>query len=184
MGNVSRTSAYVALGLLAAINAFNYVDRAALSLVLPLVQHDLHLSDTALGVISGLPFSLCYALCSLPAAYIADHFSRRNLMAIGFTLWSAMTCLSGAAGSGLQLAGARLALGAGESVGLPTTASLIADLFTGRRRAAPMRCLRLRPTSASCWVFRRSPGSCMPSAGGPRFSQPERLACYLRSSST
>jgi MFS family permease len=143
--NVSRTSAYVALGLVAAINAFNYVDRAALSLVLPLVQHDLHLSDTALGVISGLPFSLCYALCSLPAAYIADHFSRRNLMAVGFALWSAMTCLSGAAGSGLQLAGARLALGAGESVGLPTSASLIADLFTGRRRAGAYAVLAASP---------------------------------------
>ena len=145
MDTDSRTAAYVALGLLAAINAFNYVDRAALSLVLPLVQHDLHLSDTALGVISGLPFSLCYALCSLPAAYIADHFSRRNLMTAGFALWSAMTCLSGAAGSGLQLAGARLALGAGESVGLPTTASLIADLFTGRRRAAAYAVLAASP---------------------------------------
>jgi len=141
----SCRASYVALGLLAAINAFNYVDRAALSLVLPLVQRDLHLTDTALGVISGLPFSICYALCSLPAAYVADHFSRRHLMAVGFALWSTMTCLSGAATSALQLASARLALGAGESIGLPTSASLIADLFTGRRRAGAYAVLAASP---------------------------------------
>jgi MFS family permease len=143
--SASRHAAYAALVLLAAINAFNYVDRAALSLVLPLVQRDLHLSDTALGLISGLPFSVCYALCSLPAAHIADHFSRRRLMAIGFAFWSAMTALSGVATSGLQLAAARLALGAGESIGLPTTASLIADLFSGRGRAVAFAVLAASP---------------------------------------
>jgi len=145
MGRISRKASYVALGLLAAVNAFNYMDRAALSLVLPLVQRDLHLSDTSLGVISGVPFSICYALCSLPAAYVADHFSRRRLMAVGFAFWSTMTCLSGAATSALQLAIARLALGAGESIGLPTSASLIADLFAGRRRAGAYAVLAASP---------------------------------------
>jgi MFS family permease len=130
----SWTALYVLL-LLAAINVFSYVDRAALSLVLPAVKKDLDLSDTALGLISGLPFALCYSVCSIPAAWLADRWSRRNLMSLGLAFWSAMTALSAAATSGLQLAGARLLLGAGESPGLPTSASLVADLFVGQRRA-------------------------------------------------
>jgi MFS family permease len=132
---VSWTALYVLL-LLAAINIFSYVDRAALSLVLPAVKKDLDLSDTALGLISGLPFAICYSLCSMPAAWLADRWSRRNLMSLGLAFWSAMTALSAAASSGLQLAGARLLLGAGESPGLPTSASLVADLFVGQRRAS------------------------------------------------
>jgi MFS family permease len=131
----SWTALYVLL-LLAAINVFSYVDRAALSLVLPAVKKDLDLSDTALGLISGLPFALCYSVCSIPAAWLADRWSRRNLMSLGLAFWSAMTALSAAATTGLQLAGARLLLGAGESPGLPTSASLVADLFGGQRRAA------------------------------------------------
>jgi MFS family permease len=130
----SWTALYVLL-LLAMINVFSYVDRAALSLVLPAVKKDLDLSDTALGLISGLPFGLCYSLCSMPAAWLADRWSRRNLMSLGLAFWSAMTALGAAANSGLQLAGARLLLGAGESPGLPSSVSLLADLFIGRRRA-------------------------------------------------
>jgi len=158
---VWRISVYTVV-LLAAINSFSYVDRAALALVLPFIQRDLHLSDTALGLVSGLPFSVCYALGSLPAAYIADRLSRRNLIAIGFAFWSAMTALSGMVTSGLQLACARLALGAGESTGLPSMASMIADLFSGRGRAAAFAVIAASPNigvlvgfPAVAWVMHR-----------------------------
>lgn len=134
-----------ALAMLAAINAANYVDRAALALVLPLLKRDLRLTDTALGLLSGVPFSLCYALCCLPAAHLADRYSRRNLIALGFAFWSLMTALSAAVTSGLQLALARLALGAGESTGLPASTSLIADLFRGERRSIAYAVLAASP---------------------------------------
>jgi len=46
---VTPGRARYALGLLFTINLFNYIDRQVISGVLPLVQQDLRLSDTALG---------------------------------------------------------------------------------------------------------------------------------------
>jgi MFS family permease len=126
---------FYTLTMLAAINACNYVDRAALAMLLPMLQRDLRLTDTALGLLSGMPFAICYAVCCLPAAHLADRYSRRNLIALGFIFWSAVTTASAAVTSGMQLAVARLLLGAGESTGLPASTSLLADLFPSERRS-------------------------------------------------
>jgi MFS family permease len=127
-------SAWYALGLLCIINALSYVDRSTLALTLPQLQAELHLSDTILGLVSGLPFGICYALCTVPAARIADNRSRRNLLSLALALWSVCTTLTAAVQTGFQLSAARFLLGASESVGLPTTASMIADLFRKRWR--------------------------------------------------
>ncbi len=129
-----RAPAVYALVLICLANAFNYLDRSALALVLPKVKADLHLSDALLGIASGLPFSLCYALCAVPAAWVADRWRRKLLLALSFGFWSACTALTGLAQTGLQLCGARLLLGAGEAPGLPASASMISDLFGPRRR--------------------------------------------------
>ena len=129
-------SAWYALFLLCIINALSYVDRSTLALTLPQLQAELHLSDTILGLVSGLPFGICYALCTVPAARIADNRSRRNLLSIALTLWSACTAVTAVVQTGLQLSAARFLLGASESVGLPTTASMIADLFRNRWRVS------------------------------------------------
>ncbi|MBL8552115.1 MAG: MFS transporter [Hyphomonadaceae bacterium] len=137
--------AYYALALLCVINALNFLDRSALALVLPQLKRELQLSDTVLGLISGLPFAVCYALCAIPAAWIADNWSRRRLITLGLAFWSACTMASAAVTSGVQLAAARFLLGAGESTGLPASASMIADLFTLRQRAIGFAALAASP---------------------------------------
>jgi len=122
------------LALLCLVNAFSYVDRSMLALVMPQLTRELHLSDTVTGLIAGLPFALCYALCAIPIAWVADNRNRRNLLAGALAFWSAVTLLTGAVQSGWQLALARFGLGAGEAAGHPTTASLIADSFDLRNR--------------------------------------------------
>jgi MFS family permease len=124
---VALRSAYTVL-LLCLINALSYIDRSALALVLPQLKAELHLSDTVLGLVSGLPFALCYAACALPSAWLADNTSRRRLLAVALALWSTCTAATAAIQSGLQLSVARFFLGATESVGLPASTSLIADL--------------------------------------------------------
>lgn len=129
------------LALLCLINAFCYVDRSMLALLLPAISKDLVLSDTVSGLIAGLPFALCYALCAIPIAWVADTYNRRNLLAGALAFWSAVTFLTGAVQSGWQLALARFGLGAGEAAGHPTTASLIADSFDLRARAVAFSAL-------------------------------------------
>lgn len=122
------------LVMLCLVNAFSYVDRSMLALVMPQLSRELELSDTVIGLVAGLPFALCYALCAIPIAWVADNYNRRNLLAGALAFWSGVTALTGAVQSGWQLALARFGLGAGEAAGHPTTASLIADTFSLRNR--------------------------------------------------
>ncbi len=126
--------AVYALVLLCLINAFSYLDRNMIGLLLPQMTAELELSDTITGLVAGLPFAMCYAFCAIPAAWIADTRNRRNLLVIALTVWSTITALSGLVQNGWQLAIARFGLGAGESPGHPTTSSLVADLFSAERR--------------------------------------------------
>jgi MFS family permease len=122
------------VGFLTLISTFNYLDRSLLGLLLPLVKADLQLSDTALGLISGLAFALFYSTLAIPIASLADRYSRRNIIAIGFSFWSLMTALTSYVTSGLQMAFCRFLMGAGEAAGLAPSQSMIADSFTKARR--------------------------------------------------
>lgn len=122
------------VGFLTVISTFNYLDRSLLGLLLPLVQADLQLSDTALGLISGLAFAIFYSTLAIPIASLADRYSRRNIIAIGFAFWSLMTTLTAYVSNGLQMAFCRFLMGAGEAAGLAPSQSMIADSFTKTRR--------------------------------------------------
>lgn len=122
------------LGFLTLISVFNYLDRSLLGLVLPLIKADLHLSDTALGLISGLAFAVFYSLLAVPIASLADRSNRRNIVGAGFALWSLMTALTGWVANAWQLAACRFLMGAGEAAGLAPSQSMIADKFSAAKR--------------------------------------------------
>ncbi|RYG97146.1 MAG: MFS transporter [Alphaproteobacteria bacterium] len=123
------------LGFLTLISAFNYLDRSLLGLALPAIKAEMHVSDTALGLVSGFAFLLFYSLLGVPIAWLADHRNRRNIIAIGFAFWSLMTFFTGWAANIWQLGMARFLMGAGEACGLAPSNSMISDLFRKERRA-------------------------------------------------
>ena len=123
------------LGFLTLISAFNYLDRSLLGLALPAIKAEMGVSDTALGLVSGLAFVLFYSLLGVPIAWLADRWNRRNIVAIGFAFWSLMTLLTGWVATIWQLAAARFLMGAGEACGLAPSNSMISDLFRKERRA-------------------------------------------------
>jgi len=123
------------LGFLTLISAFNYLDRSLLGLALPAIKAEMHVSDTALGLVSGFAFLLFYSLLGVPIAWLADHRNRRNIVAIGFAFWSLMTFFTGWAANIWQLGMARFLMGAGEACGLAPSNSMISDLFRKERRA-------------------------------------------------
>lgn len=140
-GRPGLARAIVMLALLCLVNTLSNVDRSMLALVMPVLSRELALSDTVMGLVAGLPFALCYAICAIPIAWIADNHNRRNLLAGALVFWSAVTVLTGAVHNGWQLAAARFGLGAGEAAGHPTTASLIADGFDIKARTAAFSAL-------------------------------------------
>ena len=71
------------------------------------IKHDFKVSDTALGLLSGLCFSLFYAAAAVPLARWADYGNRRTVLVVTLSAWSAMTALCGTAHTFWQLALAR-----------------------------------------------------------------------------
>jgi len=123
------------IGLLSVVNVFNFMDRVALSVLLPHIKTDLELSDAQLGLLIGFAFALFYAICGIPIARWADRGTRRNIIAVALTAWSVMTALCGAAQNFWQLFAARVGVGAGEAGCLPAAQSIVCDYVRPERRA-------------------------------------------------
>jgi MFS family permease len=115
------------------INLFNYIDRQVISGVLPLVQQDLRLSDTALGWLASA-FMILYLSGSIPLGMLGDRVARNRLIAIGVGAWSAATFLSGLSRSYGQLFATRALVGIGEASYGPTASAMVSDLFPRERR--------------------------------------------------
>jgi MFS family permease len=129
-----RPYASYTLGFLTLISSFNYLDRTILGLALQSIKAEMRVSDTMLGLVSGLAFVVFYSLLGVPIAWLADRRSRRNIIAVGFAFWSLMTVLTGFVANIWQLAAARFLMGAGEAAGLAPSNSMLSDVFRGPRR--------------------------------------------------
>lgn len=134
---ITTTTQY-AVGLLALVNLINYVDRMALSVLLPAIKTDLRLSDTYLGLLTGFAFAAFYAVFGLPIARWADRGDRRTIISISLAVWSTMTALSGAAQNFLHLFLSRVGVGIGEAGCIPPSHSLISDYVPADRRAGAL----------------------------------------------
>lgn len=121
--------------LLTVVNVFSYMDRMALSVLAPSIKAELRLSDSQLGLLTGLAFSLFYALCGIPIARWADRGIRKDIITFALTTWSVMTALGGAAHGFWHLFASRVGIGAGESGCLPAAQSMICDYVPLTRRS-------------------------------------------------
>ena len=80
---MKRNTRY-ALALLFMVSFFNYMDRFMLAVLLPAIKTDLQLSDTEIGFITGLAFTLFYATMGIPIARLADRYSRKILLLLHY----------------------------------------------------------------------------------------------------
>ena len=107
---LSSNRAYL-LTLLVMVYTSNYVDRVIIGVVGQALKTDLHLTDSQLGLLNGMAFILFYAMMGIPLGRLADRWNRKRLLSACLALWSAMTALSGFAGSFAQLMAARVGVG-------------------------------------------------------------------------
>ena len=142
---------YGFLCVLFLVCACNYFDYSVLSAVLEPIKREFQLTDTMLGVLGGLSFSLIYALAGLPIARWADRGNRRTVITSALCCWSVATALCGFSHTFWQLALGRLGLGLAEPGALPPAQSLIADYFPPGKRAAPIAVLN-QGGSAIGWL--------------------------------
>lgn len=112
---------------------FMYADRTVLSPVLPMIGQEFRLNESQLGLISSL-FFLAYTALQIPTGILADRYSRKRVLILGYLVFGVGTILSGLAGSyGLLLAGAVIT-GLGESTYYPTQFAISSSTIPTRHR--------------------------------------------------
>jgi MFS family permease len=125
---------YVLL-LLTAVYTLNIADRFMISTLIEPIKADLQLSDSAIGLLTGVALALFYVTAGLPLALIADRSNRRNLIAASLCAWSLATAACGLIRSFGQFIVARILVGVGEAGGTPPSHALVSDHFPAERRA-------------------------------------------------
>jgi len=126
------------LGVMVFVWAFNAVDVNALGLAMQNIKIDLHLSDTQLGVLTGIATALLYSIMGVPLARWADRGNRVTILSLTAAVWSVLVCLCGTATSFIQLLLLRMGVGIGEAGCMPTSQSLLADYYTRAERPRAM----------------------------------------------
>ena len=110
------------------------MDRQVPMIVAESVKTEFGLSDSQLGLFTGLSYSLSYAVVGVLIGPVVDRRNRARMLAGLLFLWSGLTAVAAGVASFAQLLGARFAVGASEAGASPISLSIIADLFPPVRR--------------------------------------------------
>ena len=127
-------SKWTALCVLMLVGLTNYVDRLSITILQVPIRSDLRLSDTQLGAITGLSFSLVYTFAAIPLARIADRVSPKRVILASLVVWNLMTMLCGFATGFAMLALLRMGVAVGEAGSNPATQALLARAFPPSQR--------------------------------------------------
>ena len=145
ISSMRRDSPWLALILLMAISTVGFIDRIVMNVLAVPIQAEFKLTDTQVGLLTGLAFAVLNVTLGIVVARYAERGRRMSLIALGTLLWSLATAACGLVGTWFQLLLARIGVGVGEAVGLPATQSVISDYFPPGRRATAMSVLLLAP---------------------------------------
>lgn len=142
--SMRRDSPWLALVLLMAISTVGFVDRIVVNVLVEPIKGEFELSDTQVSFM-GMAFTVLNIGAGLVVARYAERVRRLSLISVGTVLWSAATAACGWAGSWVQLLVARMGVGLGEAIGLPSLQSVISDYFPANRRGLAISVLMLAP---------------------------------------
>ena len=89
----------------------SHIDRNIIAILLQPIKETFLISDTQLGLLTGVTFALFYATLAIPMAMWADRHNRRNLITFSISVWSLMTAFCGLALQFWQLLLFRIGVG-------------------------------------------------------------------------
>ncbi|HST30678.1 MAG TPA: MFS transporter [Chthoniobacterales bacterium] len=139
MHTPSRNPARISLGLLVALNLFNFIDRYILAAVEPSVRGTFFAPNAAnamwwSGTLS-TAFVVSYMLSAPGLGWLADRYPRWGIIGVAAIIWSIATVASGLATTFAALFIARILVGIGEGAYGPAAPPIISDLFPMKSRS-------------------------------------------------
>jgi ACS family hexuronate transporter-like MFS transporter len=133
MPAMTRTRWWI-LTLLFFITTINYLDRIVLSVLIPVIREDLHITTEHYGYITGA-FQLAYTIGFLFMGRLIDRYGTRFGYAVSIAFWSAAAMLHALAQSTVGLGFWRAMLGLGESGNFPAAVKAVTEWFPKKDRA-------------------------------------------------
>ena len=109
---------HVVLAMLCVMYFITYIDRVNIGTAASEIQHELHLSNTQLGLVFSA-FAYPYLLFQVIGGWVGDRFGPRRTLFWGGLIWAAATIVTGFVG-GLDAVPCPRALGFGEGATFPT----------------------------------------------------------------
>jgi predicted MFS family arabinose efflux permease len=132
------SAAYVnyALWMLLIIYTLNFIDRQIVGILSGPIKAELGISDTQIGLLTGIAFAFFYTLLGIPIARFAERGNRATIIGTAVIVWSGFTALSGLAQNFTHLFLARIGVGVGEAGCTPPAHALISDYVSPEKRAS------------------------------------------------
>ncbi|WEN42730.1 D-galactonate transporter [Thauera sp. GDN1] len=137
---------HYALAMLAIIYVFNYIDRLVISILIEPIKLEFGISDTQIGLLSGVAFAIFYTLFGLPFGRLADRIGRKPVIALACIAWSAMTMLCGVATSFAMLLLFRIGVAVGEAGGTAPSVAMVSDLYPPEKRSRALSVFLMGPS--------------------------------------
>ena len=126
--------------LLVSGGVLNYIDRATLAVANKLVQDELGIPISKMGLLLSA-FLWAYAIAQLPVGPLIDRYGPRRMLGLGLLSWSVAQAAGGFVTGFGSFVAARFALGIGEAPLFPGGARVVRDWFdVGRRGFATGLC--------------------------------------------
>lgn len=116
---------------------FNYADRQSIFSVFTLLQEEMGLSDTQLGMVAS-SFMWVYAGFGWIAGMLGDRYSRKSVILSGFLFWSVITLLFAFSTEYWHLLVLRAVEGFGEAFYFPAAMSMISSYHGKETRSRAM----------------------------------------------
>lgn len=123
--------------LLFAITIVNYIDRAAISYAIPLIQKQLDFSPAESGAILGA-FGLGYAITTLLGGFSVDRWGARIVLTVAAVLWSLSIGMTALATGVAMLYAARVLLGVSEGPNFPALTGAVTHWLSPHERATAL----------------------------------------------
>jgi MFS family permease len=142
--SMRRDSPWLALILLASISTVGFIDRIVVNVLVEPIKGEFGLTDAQVSLMA-TAFTVLNIGAGLIIARFAERVRRLTLISVGTLLWSAATAACGWAAGWTQLLAARMGVGLGEAIGLPSNQSVISDYFPPNRRGLAISVLMLAP---------------------------------------
>ena len=136
---------HYALTLLALVYVMSYIDRLVISVLIEPIKMEFGVSDTMMGLLTGVAFALFYTAFGFPVGRLSDRIGRKPVIAIACIVWSILTMLSGVVTSFLWLAVLRIGVAMGEAGGSAPSIAMISELYPPRQRSRALAVFGLGP---------------------------------------